>query len=215
MSGGNPAIDSLLFVVLVAPIAVYFLLLGLVNSHATPCLISSRSDFVALTVVFLPLLVAPMPALVGSGAAWLLVVEAGLVGWLFHQMLPGRRAGWVIYNISAARARAVVEQAAADAGWNGTWQDESWRGPAGTVRLTSLPVLRNVTVHLDPTTGTTDQTVAALERAISGRLGRIRQLPSTAGACLVMLGVSLLAVPIWMMGRHIQDVVEAMVHLFG
>jgi len=44
---------------------------------------------------------------------------------------------------------------------------------------------------------------------------RVEQLPSTTGACLLLVGVALLTLPIWMMGRHIQDVVEAMVHLFG
>lgn len=215
MGGGNPAINSLLIVALVAPIAVYFLFLGLVNSHARPCLVSSRSDFISLTVVFLPLLFAPMPALLGSGGAWLLAVEAGLVAWLFFAMLPGRQAGWVIYNISTPRARAVVDAALRDAGWQGQWVGESWRGERGVVHLTGLSFLRNATLHLDAAGPAAGPAVKALESALAARLGRIDQLPSASGACMVVLGVALLVLPIWTMGRHIQDVVEAMIHLFG
>ena len=42
--------------VLVAPIAVYFMLLGLLNSQPTPRLINARSDFLILTAALCPLL---------------------------------------------------------------------------------------------------------------------------------------------------------------
>ena len=35
------------------------------------------------------------------------------------------------------------------------------------------------------------------------------------GACLVMLGVGLMIIPMWMVSRHIDDLVDAMSHLFG
>jgi hypothetical protein len=215
MSGDSVAIDALLFVALVAPIAVYFLFLGLVNSHSRPCRVSSRADFTSLTIVMLPLLVAPIPALARASLWWLLGLEVGLAAWAFFALLPRGGDGWVIYNISAPRCRAVIEAAMADAGWAGRWNGDTWRGDAGALHLTSVPLLRNVTIHLELSGGTGDGRVAAFDRALERRLMRIEQLPSTTGACLLLVGVALLALPIWMMGRHIQDVVEAMVHLFS
>ncbi len=213
--GGSIAIDSLLVVGLVAPIAVYFLMLGLVNSHSRPCLVSSRSDFVSLTIVMAPLLIAPMPALANRSLWWLLPLELVLAAWGFFSMLPGRSDGWVIYNISARRCRAAIDAALRDLGWVGRWKGDAWQGDCGELTLSSIPLLRNVTIHADWQTSRSADRLGELDRALQRRLMRIEQLPSTAGACLLVLGVALLAMPIWMMGRHIQDVVEAVVHLFG
>lgn len=215
MGGGSIAIDSLLVVGLVAPIAVYFLLLGLVNSHARPCLVSSRTDFVSLTIVMAPLLIAPMPALANRSLWWLLALELVLAAWAFFAMLPGKSDGWVIYNISSRRGRAAIDAALHDLGWSGHWKGNSWKGERGELTLSSVPLLRNVTIHTRWLTARSAGRLDELDRAIQRRLSRIEQLPSTTGACLLVLGVALLAMPIWMMGRHIQDVVEAVAHLFG
>jgi len=215
VGGGNVAIGSLVFVALVAPIAIYFLFLGLVNSHSRPCLVSSRADFTSLTIVMLPLLIAPMPALARASMWWLLALEIVLAGWAFFAILPGRLDGWVIYNISAVRCRATIDAALQELGWSGRWAGDTWRGGPGELHLTSLPLLRNVTVHVQLNGGGAAGHVADLDRTLQRRLMRVEQLPSTTGACLLLVGVALLTLPIWMMGRHIQDVVEAMVHLFG
>ena len=35
------------------------------------------------------------------------------------------------------------------------------------------------------------------------------------GACLVMAGAAIMLVPMWMVGTHIDDLVDAMGHHFG
>lgn len=209
------AINALLLIAYIVPIAVYFLFLGLVNSHARPYLVSSRTDFIALTCVLAPLLIAPIPTLAASGLLWLLAIGAGVLAWVFFAMLPAADAGWVIYNISASRGRAVVDACLRELGWFGTWDDNAWHGDAGRLYVTALPVLRNVSVHLEFAGAQAPRRTADLARAIEARLGRVEQLPSTTGACMVILGIGLLALPVWMMGRHIQDLVEAVAHLFG
>ena len=44
----------------IAPPALYFVILGLVNSQSRPHLISSRNDWLALMVVFFPVLLFPV-----------------------------------------------------------------------------------------------------------------------------------------------------------
>ncbi len=213
-AGVHPA-DVLLLAVLVAPIALYFIFLGLVNSQARPCLVSSRADFAGLTCALLPLVAAPMAALARAGMWWMVALHGLLVGLAFARLLPGRSAGWVVYNISAEHGRKIVEEALREAGWGGRWRGRTWRGAGGGLSLTSFPLLRNVTIHLDPPPDRRDPGAASLARALEGRLRGVEQLPSAGGACMVMLGVGLLMLPLWMMGRHIQDLVDAVNHLLG
>jgi len=63
--------DQVLFVLqlilVIGPLAVYFLGLGLVNSQANPCLVNARVDFVVLTTAFIPVILGPMVLLIQHG----------------------------------------------------------------------------------------------------------------------------------------------------
>jgi hypothetical protein len=80
--------------------------------------------------------------------------------------------------------------------------------------LHSFGLLRNVSIAVD-TQPPDDALVDELSRGLAARIRKVAQLPSTMGACLVLLGIGLLVVPMWMVGRHIHDLVDAMSHLFG
>ena len=97
MLPADPAVRALLLFLNVAPIALYFLFLGLVNSHARPHRVSSRADFVALTSVMVPVLFWPVPALVVSGLWWLMILEVAAATWAFLHLLP-RRHGMVLHR---------------------------------------------------------------------------------------------------------------------
>lgn len=211
----HPAVNVLLLVAFVAPVAVYFLMLGLVNSHATPRLVSCRDDFVALTGVMIPFLIAPVPALARAALWWVIVLEAGLAAYAFFALLPGRHAGWVIYNIGSGRGRELVRRCVAELGWGGEWRSGSWSGASGRLHVTSLSVLRNITVHVELHSPEAESQRLALRSLLEERLSRVQQLPSATGACMLLLGVGMLSVPIWIVGRHIEELVEAVVHLFG
>jgi hypothetical protein len=47
-----------------------------------------------------------------------------------------------------------------------------------------------------------------IRREFEAQLETVSRLPSPTGACLVMLGVGLLIVPLWMMSRHMNAIVE-------
>ena len=65
LANGYQVVDVLMLVGNVAPVAIYFLTLGLVNSHSRPYLTTSRSDFLSLTIVLIPLFLWPLPGLAG------------------------------------------------------------------------------------------------------------------------------------------------------
>jgi hypothetical protein len=217
LATGYQVVDVLMLVGNVAPVALYFLTLGLVNSHSRPYLTSSRSDFLALTVVLVPLLLWPLPSLAGLHAWWPLAGGIALAAALFVRMLPGRGAGFVVYNISENTCQRSLEQSLSELGLRGQWEGRSWRSDCGrlAVQLRKFALLRNVSINLELRDQSDQRLTADLQRSLTARLDRVAQLPSTMGASLVLLGVFLLILPMWMVGRHIQDLVEAMSHLFG
>jgi len=210
-----PIVDVMMMVVNVAPIALYFLILGLVNSHARPCLITSRSDFIALTIALAPVLMWPVPSFLQAGAPWPLL--AGLVVAIvgFFLLLPASNAGFVIYNISEARCMRLLGDALTAMGLRGRWDGNAWRGERGSpcFHLSKIALLRNVTIHIEAQ----DAEVIAgrLHAELTERLKTVSQLPSAMGACLVVIGSAIMLVPMWMVGTHIDDFVDAMGHLFG
>ena len=217
LATGYQVVDVLMLVGNVAPVALYFLTLGLVNSHSRPYLTSSRSDFLALTVVLIPLFLWPLPGLAGLHAWWPLAGGLALALALFLRMLPRRDAGFVVYNISENTCRRCLDHALASLGLTGQWDGRSWHSSCGrvSVQLRKFALLRNVSINLEIPDPADQVLIPQLAARLASRLERIAQLPSTMGASLVLLGVVLLVLPMWMVGRHIHDLVDAMSHLFG
>jgi len=196
-----------------APVAVYFLVLGLVNSHAHPRLIGARSDFLALTLVFVPILVWPVTVLATSQFWWVWVAGLLVGAGVFWKMLPDRCAGWVIYNISEFRARKVLQAALRRLGWPHTWQGRSvWLPGLGLhVDVSGFSLLKNVTLHLRPRHALTEADMrrcSELRAELETLLQEQQLLPSLTGSCLVVLGIGLMILPLWMMSRHMSAIVE-------
>lgn len=213
----DAAITCLMIFLNVAPIGLYFLILGLVNSHARPHRVSSRADFVALTSVMIPLLFWPIPALVVSRMWWLLAVGLCAAVIAFVRLLPRRDAGWVVYNLSEGRWRRTLENACRGAGLQGEWSGRTWREASGAMSLTYnyLSVLRNVSVNVDAASQAARGRADELARRLDEQFLSIEQLPSTSGACLLVLGVMLMVVPLWVLGQHAQDVAATVARLWG
>jgi|CXWL01.1.fsa_nt_gi hypothetical protein len=209
--------DVLMLVGNIAPLAIYFLILGLVNSHASPCVVSSRTDFVALTTVLVPVLFWPLPTLVGSGRWELLAVGFGIAAGAFTWLLRRTGEGFVIYNISEPRCIRIVEGALHRLGLTGNWDGVTWRSDRDdlVVRVSKFALLRNVSLHVETTDRDAGRTAQHLAQEMERDLASVAQLPSTMGACLVVIGLGLFLLPMCMVGRHIHDIVEAVSSLFG
>ena len=217
LAGNYQVTDVLLLVGNVGPIALYFLFLGLVNSHSRPYLVTRRSDFVSLTIVLVPLLMWPVPIFARSTVWPLGVAGFVLAAGVFLRMLPKTGTGFVVYNISESRCRRLLADSIQRLGWPGHWHGPLWQGDGDrpTIWVRGFALLRNVTIHIDASDGRGAEDVAALHAEMESRLRGVSQLPSTMGACLVVLGVGLLIIPMWMVSRHIDALVDAMSHLFG
>jgi hypothetical protein len=217
LDGNYQVSDVLMLVGNVAPVALYFLVLGLVNSHARPFLITSRSDFIALTTVLVPVLLWPVPVFARSGMWWPLGVGSALAACVFVWLLRTTGDGFVIYNISEARCARLLDHTLRHLGLVGRWDGATWRSDVQdlSIHLRKFPLLRNVSLHIESSPERGREIVDALGVELDQRLAAVAQLPSTMGAALVMIGVGLMLLPMWMVGRHIHDLVDAMSHLFG
>ena len=212
--------DQVVFVakvfVNVAPVAVYFLVLGLLNSQPRPRLVNGRNDFVALTLVFVPMLVWPAPVLVRHGL-WLLLL-AGLLAALvaFCVLLPGRWSGWVIYNLTERRCRRHLENALKTRRLAYEETDGAYVVAGGqlTLRIASFALLRIVSVHIDfPSKRPPIHLLCQLRETFEAELGGLALLPSSSGACMLALGVLLLILPLWMVNTHVDAIVETITRL--
>jgi hypothetical protein len=208
-------VDVLLLVGNVAPVALYFLALGLVNSHSRPYLITRRADFVALTIVLVPVVFWPLPKLLYSGSWWPLIPTGCLLAGLFFWMLPRAGDGFVVYNIAESKLLRALEGALRALRLPGSWEGKTWRSDCGrlVLHVRSFAILRNVTLHVEGS-DTTDLSFT-LAGELNERLACIAQLPSSTGAGLVLIGLGLMILPMWTVSRHIDDLVDAMLHLFG
>jgi len=217
LAGNYQVVDVLMLVGNTAPIALYFLVLGLVNSHSRPYLISSRADFLTLTCVLTPVLLWPVPHFITLGLTWLLAVGLLLVAVVFIWMFVTTGAGFVIYNVAEARCIRLLEESLRRLGHTGRWNGQNWQADSGafTIHIRKFALLRNVSIHIEIHTQEAGQLVRTLGTELDRRLASVAQLPSTMGACLVLIGVSLMILPMWMVGRHIHDLVDAVSYLFG
>jgi len=210
----DQAVFLIKLLVNVAPVAFYFLALGLLNSQSSPRLVSGRSDFIVLTLVFVPVLVWPVPMLATRGL-WPVLLGCGvLAGVAFTALLPHRHGSWVIYNIATPRCRRLLEAALREIGCDFRRTDDGYDLPSEKLHigLSPLPLLRNVTLHFRPPVGR-EQIAEQLRLALERRLDGVQLLPTATGTCLVVLGVALLILPVWLVGRHMDIIVQAIGNL--
>jgi len=197
------------------PMAVYFLVLGLVNSRSRPHLVSSRVDFVLLAIAFYPVMLWPVLTLIEKGHAAAAALAAAGVLAAFLWLLPARRGSWVIYHASLPQCARLIRQAARREGWQVVTPDDHRPHrrlgipQAGLdIRLESFPWLRNVTLHF---TCRHPAGVEAADRLVCGLFEEIKGeqlLPSPAGASLVVIGACLLGLPMWYLVNNMNAIVD-------
>jgi hypothetical protein len=217
-SHSQEAVFLLRLLINVAPVAVYFLTMGLVNTQSRPRLVSGRSDFIALTLVFVPVLVWPVPILVQYHLWWVLATGILVGGFVFWMLLPPPWGNWVIYNITERRCRRLLDEALGRLGLSAHHDPGGLTVESADLRidLSSFGLLNNVTLYFSPIRGARNESLLGRIRHELGLgLEGVALLPSATGACLVMVGVGLLIVPLWMMSRHMDAIVEIVSRLLS
>jgi hypothetical protein len=218
MDTSNQAAFVLQVVLALGPLAVYFLGLGLVNSGAHPSLVPARTDFVLLTMALIPMIMGPVVGLVEIGGWWPALAAGAVLAGFFIATLPRRDAAWVVYNCSLPQCRRLLSHACRRLGWAIEGGDDQLHIPEAnlTITLSSLPLLRNVTLSFGRR-GERGTSLASLAQLIDSLEREIRQeaiLPSPTGASMVVIGACLLAVPMWFFFHNMDVIVRAVRQIF-
>ena len=191
----------------IAPVALYFIILGLVNSQSRVHVVSARRDWFCLMLVFIPVLLWPVTYLASVGWTWpaLLALVLGMV--LILLAAPRRRSGWVIYNCDRWRVSAELINGLRHLGFDAdrrydciTTGDENVR-----LELNEFRLLRNVTVTIS---GADKALARRLGGELERRLATVESVPSVSAAAMLVSGAALLIVPMSMMVKHFDAFVK-------
>lgn len=195
---------SLQITLVVVPVAVYFLILGLLNSSRRPHLLTSRTDFSLLLTALSPLLAVPLLDWLGVN-----LLTISLVGSLVAAGIlvasPRAGHGWVVYNISIENALDTVEQSLRRLGC--VYERHGRRfelGQGETLEIKAFPLLRNVTVaHTGP-----GQMAPRFAREFGERLGRVAVEPSPTAVSFVLISTAMLVAPVALLADRMPEMVR-------
>lgn len=196
------------FAIVVVPVALYFLVLGLLNTRRSPQMLSGRQDFLLLLTALSPLLVLPALGLTGVRAESLLLVAGGLAGATVFLAPRGRH--WVIYNLSLGEARRLLTDALADAGLSGCSVSGGFElEGGGSVELTGFPLLRNVTIRLRCPAGRGE----AIERALAARVGRVEAETNPLAVGMLLVATGMMVIPLALVADRVPELVRIVTDL--
>jgi asparagine N-glycosylation enzyme membrane subunit Stt3 len=172
---------SLRIATVVVPVALYFLILGLLNSRRRPQLLRGRRDFALLIVALSPLFV--LPVLHWSGGSW------------------------VIYNVTPSQAVRAVGDALRAAGLDSSGRDGAFdlTGRAATVQVSPFPLLRNVSIRM---TGTDRRASGRFEAALARQLGGISAETTPMAMALLLVAAAMLVAPLAMVAPRAGEIVR-------
>ncbi len=199
----------------IAPPALYFVILGLVNSQSKPHLISSRNDWLALVCVFFPVVVYPSIVLANWGYYMPALGIIAAIGIGLMISLPNPGTGWVIYNTSKSAVRKLITRTLDKHSieYKIDAEDDLIIIPREglIIKMTYFAILRNVTVSLDKVgnKSITNSSVSdILENELSSKIAFIESGLNVIGPAMLIAGSSMLILPLIMMIRHIDAFVR-------
>ncbi len=196
----------------VVPAAVYFLLLGLLNSQRTPQLLRGRVDFIVLVAAFFPIFCVPVLNYFGA-SPWTLAAVVGGVAGTTVVLAPPRRGNWVIYNIAVPEAFRAAERALKQMGEPFTRTGRRLMLSRSNLKLhfTSVPLLRNVSLAAS---GEVQRDFHQMfERRLAEQLAEIRTDPTPTAVTFLLLATSMLVIPLGLFANRMPEMVRLITDL--
>lgn len=196
----------------VVPAAVYFLLLGLLNSQRTPQLLRGRTDFILLVTAFSPILCVPVLNCLGA-SFWTVLAVVGVALGAAMLLAPPRSGSWVVYNIAMPEALRAAERALQAMGE--PFSRNGRRLLLGqrevSLRFTSLPLLRNVSIAAD------GKELRAFQRQFEALLGKqlalVRTEVTPMAATFLLLAAAMLVAPLALVADRMPEMVRIITDL--
>lgn len=202
--------SSLRVTAVVAPVAVYFLILGLLNSRRRPQLLTARLDFALLVLPLCPLLLIPVVEYVGTVVA--LLVACGVLLAAGFLLAP-RRTDWVIYNMPVRQGRRAVRRAferAVGGGVNEAGDILASADGTSRVEISGFPLLRNLSVGLR---GAEEPLVRRFESALGEEVGSVQARTSPMAVALLLVATGMLVMPLTLVAPRAAEIVRLLTDL--
>lgn len=198
-------VDPLHFVIGVGPLAVYLLLIGILNYSRRPFLTTGSRDATALGVAISGLIIAgPMelfmpPAAADRFSGWVWILLLMFYGLCVSLCILLMRPRLVIYNISADQLRPILMAAVHEIDKESRWAGDSLSVPALGIQLHVEPsILRNVQLVSSGPRQNLDGW-ARLEQKLGEALAPIRSSRNPVGlGMMIIAGLIGLSCAIWM-----------------
>jgi len=190
-----------------APVAVYFIILGLVNSQSYIHVISARRDWLCLGIVFFPVMFWPVLWFAEAGMIFVSMLALILGTLLFVLFAPGRASGWVVYNCDRDTVRRQLLASLQAVGIECEQRGARIVAHGGQIELaiSEFRLLKNVTVSIK---GGGEALSSRLGAELERRLGRVNAVPSFSAAAMLVSGTVLLILPLVMMISRIDAFVK-------
>jgi len=195
----------------VVPIAVYFLVLGLLNSRKHPQLLSSRQDMLLLIMTLSPLVLIPLLDYFGATSWYAIVAAVGGVAVGIRLLVPEGNA-WVIYNLPPDQARRAIGRTLQSMGISLDVTGGQFLLPdrQATVQVSGSPLLRNTSIRLR---GASRQFARRFEQRLGMTVADMSaQTPSSAIA-LLLVATAMLVAPLAMVAPRAGEIVRLLTGL--
>ena len=188
----------------VVPVALYFLILGLLNSRRHPQMLSGRLDFTLLIAALSPLFVVPALHYVGISPMSLICAICMVVGGIV--LLAPKGQSWVIYNAEPRQASRAAAAALRALGLEWTVRRGIFVLESGlaTIHISSFPMLRNVSIRF---TGPIAQ-ARDFERELERTLHAMEAETSPSTVALLLVAISMMVAPLAILSNHAGEIVR-------
>ena len=200
---------SLRIAAVTAPVAIYFLVLGLLNSRRTPQVLTGRQDFILMIAALLPAILLPGLEWAGLSLGWSVGVTAVLVAAI--ALVAPRGPNWVVYNLPLDQARDAVAETlrAMDLSFTRTEEGFSIDQPAAKVRLGGFALLRNVSIRLEG-----DHDLARrFETQFARTLGASSAQTTPMAMALLLVATGMLVTPLALLAHRVPEIVRILTDL--
>ncbi len=196
----------------VAPVAVYFLLLGLLNSRPNPQILAARSDFILLNAAFAPVFCVPVMNYFGT-SVWALPAVIGVMISVAIVLAPRRAGNWVVYNITLPAALRAAERALKEMGEPFERRNKSLtlQKKNFVLKFSTMPLLRNVSIS------TEGDDVAdfggRFEKLISSQLAEIPTVATPMAVTFLLIATTMLVAPLGLLADRMPEMVRIITDL--
>jgi hypothetical protein len=199
------------------PVAIYLVLLGIINLSRRPYLVSGVRDTAALALAVMGLVMVgpaelfyPLSASIRLGAfVWVLVVSLYLLAVVLVLLMVRPRL--VIYNISTDELRPILAEVVGKLDPDARWAQDSLALPNLGVQLhvESLARLRNVSL-VSSGPAQNQQGWRRLELALAAALAQLEVRRNVRAMSLVSAGLIILAFLVLIVVRDPQQIAQTL-----